>query len=262
MFRLKVSTNYLARIPSELKSEYIYSACKLNLLRMVIMAAFVLAFESILAIFVEDFKTDTFYLALTLAVFQIVFIPALYYMHKNIEEFTMNQIMAAQTVFLVFILTGAILWSFFEQASAPSGSTFMLAIMAISALLIIPPTKSAALFITALALFLFFLPEFQQNHEVIRTLYFNVIPMTAIGWMLNKMIFKGTMKVFLNEKMIIKKNRELEKKNIELNEITMRDSMTNLLNHKNSLRKLKEEIERAKRIDYPLSVAMIDLDNF
>jgi len=42
----------------------------------------------------------------------------------------------------------------------------------------------------------------------------------------------------------------------------MQDSMTNLLNHKNSLRRLKEEVDRAKRIDYPLSVAMIDLDNF
>jgi diguanylate cyclase (GGDEF)-like protein len=38
--------------------------------------------------------------------------------------------------------------------------------------------------------------------------------------------------------------------------------MTNLLNHKNSLRRLKEEVDRSKRIDYPLSVAMVDLDNF
>ena len=44
--------------------------------------------------------------------------------------------------------------------------------------------------------------------------------------------------------------------------MTMRDSMTSLFNHKNSIKRLKEEIDRAKRIQYPLSVAMIDLDNF
>lgn len=259
---MKFSASYLARIPSKSKKEYIYNACKLNLLRMVIMSAFVLVFESGIAIFAEEFKTNTFYLALILAAFQIVFIPTLYYMHKHIEDFTLAQLMAAQTAFLVFILTGGTLWSFFEQSLVVSGSTFMLAIMAIAALLIIPPLQSAILFASALMMLVLFLPEFQTNKEALLTLNINIISMTGIAWLLNQMIFKGTVDAFINEKMIIQKNKELEDKNRELNELTMRDSMTNLLNHKNSMRKLKEEIERAKRIDYPLSVAMIDLDNF
>ena len=66
----------------------------------------------------------------------------------------------------------------------------------------------------------------------------------------------------MNKKIIEEKNLELEAKNLELKEMSMRDSMTSLLNHKNSLRRLNEEIERAKRISHPLSVAMMDLDNF
>jgi diguanylate cyclase (GGDEF) domain len=111
-------------------------------------------------------------------------------------------------------------------------------------------------------IFSLLLAQFQTESDVIITLNINTYSMTAAAWLLNQMVSRKEVLHFLNKKLIIDKNIELEKKNLELSELTMRDSMTNLLNHKNSLRYLREEVERAKRINYPLSVAMIDLDNF
>jgi diguanylate cyclase (GGDEF)-like protein len=106
------------------------------------------------------------------------------------------------------------------------------------------------------------LPRFQAMTEMIVTLNINTISVIVVAWILNQMVSRAKVNSFMNEKIIIEKNTELEKINRELNDLTMRDSMTDLLNHKNSLRRLKEEVDRAKRINYPLSVAMIDLDNF
>ncbi|MDD4565297.1 MAG: GGDEF domain-containing protein [Eubacteriales bacterium] len=86
--------------------------------------------------------------------------------------------------------------------------------------------------------------------------------MTLIAWLLNQMISRDKVKSFINEKLIIVKNTELKKINEELKDLTTRDSMTGFLNNKNVLKRLKEETERAKRINYSLSVAMIDIDDF
>jgi len=47
-----------------------------------------------------------------------------------------------------------------------------------------------------------------------------------------------------------------------LSSYMLRDSLTGLLNHSNILYQLEIELIRARRYDYPLSFAMIDIDNF
>lgn len=44
--------------------------------------------------------------------------------------------------------------------------------------------------------------------------------------------------------------------------MSIRDSMTSLLNHKNFFFRLNQEIEKAKRINYPLSILLMDIDEF
>jgi diguanylate cyclase (GGDEF)-like protein len=186
----------------------------------------------------------------------------LHFSKRNVEHLSMFRIMSVQILFLSGILAGGIILSLFEQATLASSSSYFLGLFAIAAFIIMPPTVSAVLFLTSNIIFMILLPQFQPLPDVVRTLNINTLSMTAVSWILNQMASRGKVKSFINEKIIIEKNAELEKKNSELNELTMRDSMTNLLNHKNSLRRLKEEVDRAKRISYPLSVAMIDLDNF
>lgn len=56
--------------------------------------------------------------------------------------------------------------------------------------------------------------------------------------------------------------KEIEEKNNALRELSLRDSLTGLFNHKHILERLDEEVAEAARFHRPLSVAMFDLDKF
>jgi diguanylate cyclase len=258
---LKLPQSYIAGIPNEYKREFINKVCRENFLRMLVIAVLLVVIESLIAIF-EAPESTPFYIALYIALLSLLFIPILDYSKKNIKQMSKFWIMFLQSAYLCGILAGGIAWSLQEQSTLAAGSTYFLAIFTIAAFIVMPPIISAVLFLASNIVFMLLLPGFQLQLEVIATLNVNTITATAAAWIMNQMASRKEVASFINEKIIIEKNIELEKKNVELNELTMRDSMTNLLNHKNSMRRLKEEVDRAKRINYPLSVAMIDLDNF
>lgn len=56
--------------------------------------------------------------------------------------------------------------------------------------------------------------------------------------------------------------RKLEQANRKLEEQSLTDALTGLRNRRDFDRRVREEIERSRRHDTPLSVAMIDVDNF
>lgn len=229
---------------------------------MIIIATLLVTAEPAIAVFLQAPGSADFYISLSIALFALVSIPVLYHMDKNTERVSNFWLMAAQTLFLTGILTAGIILSLQEQSTLASSSSYFLAVFTIAAFISMPPRVSLCLFVLFNIIFILLLPQYQTLPMLISTLNINTLSMTAVAWILNQMVYREKVKSFLNEKLIIEKNIELEKKNMELSDLTTRDSMTNLLNHKNSMRRLKEEVDRAKRIQYPLSVAMIDLDNF
>lgn len=259
---MKLPQSYIARIPTEYKREYINVVCRENFLRMFVIATLLAVVEPFLAFFIEKPGTDDSYIALGIGLVAMTFLPVLHLSGRNAERLSMFWIMTIQTLYLIGILAGGIILSLYEQSTLASSSSYFLGIFAIAAFIKMPPAVSAIMFLMSNVVFMALLPQFQPLPELVRTLNINTLSMTAVAWLMNQMASREKIKSFMNEKIIVEKNTELEKKNSELNDLTMRDSMTNLLNHKNSLRRLREEVDRAKRINYPLSVAMIDLDNF
>lgn len=260
MAPLKLTRSYIARIPTEYKREYINVVCTENFLRMFVIAALLAVVEPFLAFFIE--KPNDSYIAFGIGLIALIFLPVLHLSKRNVKRLSMFWIMAIQTLFLIGILAGGIILSLYEQSTLASSSSYFLGLFTIAAFVTIPPLVSAVLFLTGNIVFMVLLPQFQALPDVITTLNINTLSMTAVVWILNQMASREKVKYFMNEKLIVEKNAELEEKNSDLSDLTMRDSMTSLLNHKNSLRRLKEEVDRAKRIGYPLSVSMIDLDNF
>ena len=61
---------------------------------------------------------------------------------------------------------------------------------------------------------------------------------------------------------LARKNTELELLNERLEELTIRDSLTNLYNKRYMETKFIEEATRSGRFSYPISFAVIDLNNF
>lgn len=72
-------------------------------------------------------------------------------------------------------------------------------------------------------------------------------------------IFMARLKVQIKYYLMI---RDLESKNEELQYMAVTDGLTKAYNRRYAMGRLKEEIERAKRYNHPLSVVMLDLDNF
>lgn len=259
---MKLHQPYLSKIPSEYKREYIDVICRENFTRMIVIAVLLAIAEPLIAVFLQSPGSADFYNSMGIALFALIFLPVLYYFKNNTERLSKFWIMTMQTLFLTGILAAGILLSLYEQSTLASSSSYFLAVFTIAAFITMPPMISMVLFLISNIVFILLLPQFQTLPALISTLNINTLSMTGVAWILNQMVSRDKVKSFINEKIIMENNIELEKKNKELNEITMLDSMTNLMNHKNSLRRLKEEVDRAKRIDYPLSVAMVDLDNF
>ncbi len=259
---MKLFLNYMGLIPNDCKRKFINIACKENLSRMVVIAAFLVVVEPIIALITEVPGTISFYVSIWVALFNLVLLPILIYFRKNIENVSGPLIVLIQSLFSAGILIGGISLSLCEQYSIAGNSTYYLAVFTFAAFFTMPPFISALFLLTSNLMFLLMLPQFQPMPDVVTTLSINTISATLIAWLLNLMVSRSRVKAFLNEIIIMEKNLELEKKNEELKDLTTRDSLTNLLNHKNSLRRLKEEVDRARRISYSLSVAMIDLDNF
>ena len=61
---------------------------------------------------------------------------------------------------------------------------------------------------------------------------------------------------------LAKKNNELVHLNQRLEELTIRDPLTNLFNKRHLYPKFEEERNRSARFQYPIALAMIDLNNF
>lgn len=56
--------------------------------------------------------------------------------------------------------------------------------------------------------------------------------------------------------------KALEEKNKELLELSVTDGLTKVYNHRHIVQLLKDEVSRSERYDHPLSIILLDLDNF
>lgn len=259
---MELRKSFLAKIPSKYRREFINTVSRENFTRMLIVAILLVIIEPFIAFVLQTPGSVDFYISLVIALFAVIFLPVLYFHKENIERLPVPSLIAIQLLFLMALLMGGIILSLHEQSHLASSSAYFLAVFTIAAFITLPPYISFLLFFTFNIIFILLLPQFQSLPMLLMTLKVNTLSMTLIAWLLNQMVSHAKVKSFMNEKLIIIKNTELKEINAELQELSTRDSMTGLLNHKSILIRLKEETERAKRINYPLSGAILDLDDF
>lgn len=259
---MKLPKRFLTDIPSEYKREFANNASRENLLRMLIITVLLAVCEPFIALVLQNPGTVEFYLSLGIALSAIIFLPILYYHRKNIEQLSIIHLIIIQLLFLITILMWGIVLSLYEQSDLASSSAYFLVVFTIASFITIPPYISFCLFFLFNIIFIFLIPQYQPDPMLIMTLRINTLSMTLVAWILNQMIYRDKVKSFMNEKLTNAKSIELKRINSELKELTTKDSMTGLLNHKTIMKCLKDETERAKRINYPLSGAILDLDDF
>lgn len=64
------------------------------------------------------------------------------------------------------------------------------------------------------------------------------------------------------EQIVASRTEELERRNRELSELAIRDSLTGLYNHSTSIELLDQLLQQSQRYEFPLATIMVDIDHF
>lgn len=247
--------NFITRIPREYEDEFLLDIYQENLLRAIIAAIVLIIAEIVIIIFFKDQIYNTEVIVYSIIIFNILSFPVLSVIYKKNDS---NNVGLRRIICLAY-LTG-LLVLFCALAVVPqdkfgSINTYVMAIFGIAAIMYISPIVSLIIYSTVYTAFFFVLPLFQPDELIVTVLRINAFIMNVFAWVLSRLVFRMKILSFTDKKII-------EQKNMILKEMVIRDPMTSLLNHDNAYKKLNEEIKKAKRIGYALSIIMVDIDNF
>lgn len=237
------------------KKKFIREIYRENYYRTILFSIFCICGETLIYLFLPDKIFNTGFIVLYFIIFNIFLLPFLWLCYKKYNTINIWLLRSILFIYLSVILIYGCALSLYPQSHIITINTYIMALFAIAAFITIPPFIYFFLFITVYAGFFIALPYYQTNTEVVAILRINSLFMNGLAWFLSRITFSMKLASFRDRQII-------EDQNIVLKQLATRDSMTLLLNHENMLQRLAEEIGRLKRIAYPLSIIMLDIDHF
>lgn len=241
-------------IKKEYKNEFFQEIYLENCLRIIICAIPITIIE--IVIFLLHNNHDILKnknVIIFIIIFNAILIPILFTIYKKFNK--AHNVKAILLFYQIGMLFLACAMSLMIQSDFASINVYIIALFIISAFIFTPPLESIILYFSVYILFFFLLPFYQINPLGILILRSNAFIMTLLAWLLSRMVYRLKIKSFINYKTI-------EEKNTQLQDCSIRDSMTSLLNHASIYKKLEEEVERVKNNKCKLCIAMIDIDDF
>jgi diguanylate cyclase (GGDEF)-like protein len=237
------------------KDEFIREIYKENLLRIIISSILLTISEIILLCFFEQIIINSIYIMTLFVIFNFIFFPILFWAYKKVTVMSMGTIKVIQGIYLIVVLFFGIGLTLLTQDQYQSTHVYILVLFAIAAFVYILPLESLFIFSVAYIFFAFMLPDYQPNLNIVIILRVNGLLMNIIAWIFSGMVLNMRINSFLDKKEIMKKNQEL-------NELAIKDSMTSLYNHMHIYHRLHEETTIAKQVDSPLAIILLDIDDF
>lgn len=251
----KIFINNIKTIPFNHKEKFIREIYSENYYRTVLFTVFCISGETLIYVFLPDKIFNTGFIVLYFIMFNIFSLPFLWMCYKKYNELNVWLLRSILFIYLSVILVYGCALCLYPQHCIVTINTYVIALFAIAAFITIPPLISFLLFISVYAGFFIALPFYQPDNATVAILQINALFMNGLAWFLSRITFSMKIVSFSDRQTI-------EDQNIILRQLATRDSMTLLFNHENMLQKLAEEIERSKRIAYPLSIIMLDIDHF
>ncbi|NLI90733.1 MAG: GGDEF domain-containing protein [Peptococcaceae bacterium] len=245
----------ITRVPKEMKEEFSRNVCQENSFRFVMISLILMISESILLVFFRGSIFNTCPLVISFIIFNILYFPLIWKTYRNQEKYHKYFVRCVQFIYIVAVMLFGCALSILPQNQFASINPYIMAVFGLSVFVYTPPVVSSILFFSVYFVFFLALPYYQPNPQAVEILRINALIMNILGWIMSRMVYRMKIMSFTDKKTI-------EEINLELKDLVMRDSMTLLLNHENIFLRLTDEIERAKRIHYPLSLIMIDIDHF
>jgi diguanylate cyclase (GGDEF)-like protein len=253
--RFKRLRKYFTVVPKENKDEFSRQLWKDNFLKLIVVAGFFSVCESLLLVFFPHAIAEVEISILIFVPLSLLMLPLLIQIYRKCDVYRKEIIYCTETGYLIILLFFGCALSILPQNELVSINPYIIAVFGLAAFIYLPPLTSLVLYSSVYLFFFLVIPYYQPNDYIVEILRINALIMNLCAWIFSRMVFR--IRLF---SLIYKK--EIEAKNTILADLSVRDSMTSLYNHENLFLKLKEEIERAKRIGYPLSIIMMDIDDF
>lgn len=246
---------YYTRIPERYKDEIIFDLTKDNLYRIFISTIILAVAEILLLLFFSDKTFNTESIILLIVFINTVFLPIVYHINHELTYRTVPMARIVQYVYLFASFLLFIALSLIPQGEFVTINTYVMALFGTSALLFFHPLESGILYAVIYGVFFMALPHYQAHPDIVLILRINAAIMTVFAWVIARMVYRMKLVSLIDKKTI-------EHKNELLREMAKRDSMTSLLNHATVFYRLRDEMDEARLTQVPLSVVMLDIDNF
>lgn len=252
--RFKQSPLRRNHVPEDFRSLWTTEILRENNSRLALLTPILLLVEIILY-FYEDLFFSTGPAILGYIIGSLVLCPLILVI--NIRNLTGHHLFARiiQTLYLSLALGYGVAIGVLSQPEGDASYIYLVFALCVAVLFYLTPLESTVLLALSYLAFFFLLPFYQADDRVVAVLRVNSVVVILIAMLTSQMVNRMKLRSFLDQKTIEAKNEALER-------LVMLDQMTQLLNHATAFFKLQNEVNRADRIVYPLSLIMFDIDDF
>jgi len=251
----------LIPVSKTLRKEFYTKIAYENYIRLFFVSGFYLLFELYIINTVPNLPKDPYlrFVSTFILYFQMVaVIIALWNIsHKNNINGVLSQWIIS--IYCILILYWAVTVSLNQMLRTGSITMFILTMTATSALFF---RRTLITILTNLCFSIYFAynmkglisppntvgPVIRRGHEMTHLFRNDAFLITGLSCILGVIVFRLRLRVF-------RENKALE-------DLALKDSMTQLMNHKAICDTLKTEIQRSERYSLPLSILIIDIDHF
>jgi len=179
---------------------------------------------------------------------------------RDLENFALHRIIYL-VIAMAYLLFGAIL-CVIDQMVLSSINPYLIASLAVALAVIMKPWVAAVFYGIAYITLFFTLPLTQSNPEALLSLRVNGFGATAISLGLSLILWRSNALNLVQQALIERQNKQLEKKNEQLKYMARTDMLTGLFNRMRFTEFVEREIGRIERTGDSSSLLLLDLDHF
>jgi diguanylate cyclase (GGDEF)-like protein len=175
----------------------------------------------------------------------------------------------AGTAFAAFILFWCAEKSLLDQFSSGKIASYSIAAICVAVVAVYPPKFILPVFGAAEVFFVVMMPHFQKSSALSANNSWNSVYFVVLAGVISAAMYKSRINDFNNDRIIQKKNEELERINLELTEtnralekLSVTDGLADIYNRSYFDRSIRAESDQCRASSCPLSLIMLDIDYF
>lgn len=201
------------------------------------------------------FESDIRLFVGIIVLFHLIYLPVLFTMSRRHMATRPKKLYILQAVYFPVLLGWGCLFTGLMYLSSQDITIYSIVILITAGVFVIRPAYGRVLFTYALLFFGLLIYLWSDSITIANGLFFKSIIVTVLAYVLSSSNYKIREKLFIA-------NDDLAKANSILREKVKRDSLTGLYNNGFIFEHLDQLIKKVTESGQPLSLAMIDIDDF